>query len=78
MTLFTLALKPFLQPLPIDEVWMLFIIPIAAAIALVYKSLKHPHENTIIPQAIRLTVVIVVAIALASVGLHVGLNLLLG
>ena len=65
-----LALKPFLQPLPVDNFWMFFIIPIALVIALVYKSLKHPDEKTILHQAARLTVVIVVYMAIASVALY--------
>ena len=36
----SLAYTPFLNPLPVWDYWYLLIIPLAAAVAVVYKSIK--------------------------------------
>ncbi len=38
--LFVLAYRPFLDPLPAWDYWFLLIIPLCAAVAIVYKSMK--------------------------------------
>ena len=36
----TLAYTPFLNPLPVWDYWYLLLVPLAAAVAVVYKSIK--------------------------------------
>jgi hypothetical protein len=36
----TLAYRPFLDPLPVDDFWLALMIPLVVAIALVYKAVK--------------------------------------
>ena len=38
--IFLLAYRPFLDPLPVWDYWPLLIIPLCAAVAVVYKSMK--------------------------------------
>lgn len=35
-----LAYRPFLDPLPVDDFWLVLLIPLVFAIALVYKAIK--------------------------------------
>jgi hypothetical protein len=35
-----LAYRPFLDPLPVWNLWFLLILPLCAAVAVVYKSMK--------------------------------------
>lgn len=32
--------RPFLDPLPVDDIWMLLMAPLVVAISLVYKAIK--------------------------------------
>lgn len=41
--LHTLAWRPFLDPLPLDHVWFLLLIPMAVFIALAYKGVRTPE-----------------------------------
>jgi hypothetical protein len=40
MMLLPLAYRPFLDPLPLSQYWVLLIVPLCLAVALVYKSMK--------------------------------------
>lgn len=39
-TLLTLAVRPFLDPLPLERYWYLLIIPMALGIAMAYKAVR--------------------------------------
>ena len=43
----TLAWRPFLDPLPIDDVWLVLLIPMVVAIAVVYKTIKTENLKTL-------------------------------
>jgi len=69
LTTAPLAWTPFLDPLPLSGVWMWLAIPLAAAIAVVYKALKLPDLRDVPAEAARLTFVILIALLAAAVGL---------
>jgi hypothetical protein len=65
----TLAWRPLLDPLSLDMspwFWLVMIVPLAAAIAVVYKTLKLEDLRRLPVEATRLTVLIVAAMALAG------------
>jgi len=61
-----LAWRPFLEPLDLHEHWMWLIIPVAVAIAIVYKALKLDDLRRVPAEAARLTVIIIAAMAAAG------------
>lgn len=66
-----LAWTPFLQPLPLEAYWMWLILPIAAAIAVVYKALKLRNIEQLPVEAAKLTVVIIASMIIAAIALYV-------
>jgi hypothetical protein len=70
-SLLTLAWRPLLDPLPLHEQWMWLLLPLSAAIAVVYKTLKLDDLRQLPRQAARLTVLIVVSMIVAAIGLWV-------
>lgn len=68
--LLTLAWIPLLDPVDLREPWtFLLLIPLAAAISIVYKTIKLPDLNQLPRQATRLTLQIVGAMILAAIAL---------
>jgi len=65
----TAAWRPFLEPLDLHEHWMWLIIPVAIAIAVVYKALKLDDFRRLPWEATRLAAIIVAAMAVAAVAL---------
>jgi hypothetical protein len=61
-----LAYTPFLDPLPLDGQWLLLLIPLAIAIALVYKTIKLPHLVQLPRQTAVLAAQILVFMVLAA------------
>lgn len=67
MTQFSLAWRPFLDPLPIHSIWFLFLIPLSFGIAVVYKAARMRTLERYWPSVIIMTVQIVMGmIALAA------------
>jgi len=64
-----LAWTPLLEPLPLAGAWMWLAIPLAAAIAVVYKALKLPDLADLPAEATRLTIIILIALLVAAAGL---------
>lgn len=64
-----LAWTPFLDPLPLHGAWMWLAIPLAAAIAVVYKALKLADLADLPGEAARLTIIILIALLAAAAGL---------
>ncbi len=67
----TLAWRPFLEPLPVDDIWMLLIIPLAFVISLVYRTLKMPDLKDLPQQAVRLTGMILLFMVAAAIVLYI-------
>jgi hypothetical protein len=55
----TLALRPFLDPLPLDRHWYLLIIPIALGISVAYKAVRVNDMSKFWFQAMVMTIQIV-------------------
>ena len=66
-----LAYRPFLEPLPLERVWMLLLLPAALAIAIVYKAIKLPRLERMGREVLLLSGQIVFFLALAAAGLWV-------
>ncbi len=65
----TLAWRPFLEPLDLHDHWMWLIIPVALAIAVVYKALKLEDLRRLPFEATRLAAVIIAAMIAAALAL---------
>lgn len=39
-TMHTLAYRPFLEPIPLEGFWLLLLVPLILAVAIIYKSVK--------------------------------------
>lgn len=65
----SLAYRPFLDPLPLDTYWLLLMPPMAIAIALVYKAIKLDNLDDLPKQASYLAFQIVAFMAMAAVAL---------
>lgn len=50
--LLTLAVRPFLDPLPFERYWYLLIIPMALGIAMAYKAVRVPDMSKFWLQAL--------------------------
>jgi len=66
-----LAWRPFLEPLPVDDVWMVLLLPLVIAVAVVYKAIKVPDLKDLPRQATLLTAQILIFMVLAAIGLWV-------
>jgi hypothetical protein len=67
-----LAYTPFIDPLPIwspDWMWILLLIPLCAAVAIVYKTVKCGAVHRIGREALVLFITIVVCMFAAAVAL---------
>ncbi len=61
-----LAWRPFLEPLPVDRFWLLLIVPMALAIAIVYKALRIDDLRQLPRKAAGLAAQIILYMALAA------------
>lgn len=66
-----LAWRPFLDPLDLHDYWVWLLIPVSAAIAVVYKTLKLQDLSQLGREAAKLTVLIVASMIAAAAGLWV-------
>ncbi len=72
-----LAWRPILDPLPIDDVWYLLLLPIALGIAMAYKAVRVADLKTFPKQVLVMAVQTVLAIAGLAVGAYVVIELAL-
>ena len=61
--------RPFLNPMPIWDAWFWTLLPLALAIALVYKAIKTPDVGRIPRETAALTAWIVLGLIGAALGL---------
>ena len=66
-----LAYRPFFEPLPIDRFWYLLAIPLVVAIAVVYKTLKLPTLDRLVPESLLLAGQVLFFLVLAAVAVSV-------
>ena len=61
-----LAYRPVLEPLPLADVWMVLAVPLALAVAAVYKATKLRDLAQLPRQVLRLTVQILIFMVAAA------------
>lgn len=66
-----LAWRPFLDPMPIDDLWLWLLVPLAFAVALIYKTIKLHDLSKLPAQTLLLGVQIIAGMALAAVALWI-------
>ena len=64
-----LGYRPLLDPIPIDDYWLLLLLPLVFVIALVYKTIKLDDLTHLMHHALYLAGQIVVFMVLAAAGL---------
>ena len=64
-----LAFRPFLDPVPVDQYWMLMLLPMVIAIAVVYKTIKTDRLEKIPREATVLAAQIVAFMVMAAAAL---------
>jgi hypothetical protein len=67
-----LAYTPFVQPLPVWDIWYLLALPIIAALSIVYKSIRC-HEMKRVPREAAVIFITIVAGMLLAAGALWGL-----
>lgn len=64
-----LGYRPFLDPLPLHDYWLILLLPLVFAVALVYKAIKLDDLNHLWKQSLNLAGQIIVFMILAAAGL---------
>ncbi|WP_145073333.1 hypothetical protein [Poriferisphaera corsica] len=67
----TLAYRLFLDPLPIENSWMVFLLPLVFAVALVYKTIRLPDLSKLWTATLLLATQIVVFMVITAAVLWV-------
>lgn len=62
-----MAYAPFVSPLPIWDAWMVLLLPLSVAVAIVYKSIKCHSMQQVPREAAVITMWILVGFAIAAV-----------
>jgi hypothetical protein len=65
----TLGYRPFLDPIAIDDYWLVLLVPLVFTIALVYKTIKLDDLSHLPRQALHLAGQIVIFMVLAAAAL---------
>ena len=71
MPLPTLSYTPFMQPLPVWDVWYLLALPLCAGVAIVYKSIRARSMPRVPKEATRATLWILTGLVSAAIVLWV-------
>jgi hypothetical protein len=66
-----LAYRPFLSPLPVWDAWPFLLLPLSAAVAVVYKSIKCESMRDVPRQALSISMWIIGGMAAAAAALAV-------
>lgn len=61
--------RPFLDPVPIDDFWLILLVPLVIAVAVVYKAIKLDDLSELPRQATHLAGQIMVFMVLAAAAL---------
>lgn len=67
----TMAWRPFLEPMPVDDLWLVLIVPLVLAIAVVYKVIRLRDLRGLPIQTVVLAAQIVVFMIFAALILWV-------
>lgn len=72
-----LAYRPFLDPLPLHDLWWVTIIPLALGISAAYKAVRIPDADLATPRYLRHVFSMTTQAIGAMLGIWVGLVLLI-
>ena len=61
-----MAYRPFLDPLPIENIWMLFLIPLVFGVSLVYKTIRLPQLDRLWSATLVLSLQIIVFMVITA------------
>lgn len=64
-----LAFRLFLEPMPLDDYWLVLLVPLAIVIAVVYKTIKLDDLAQLPSQAVYLATQILLFMVLAAAAL---------
>jgi hypothetical protein len=64
-----LAYRPFLDPLPVWDYWFLLILPLCAAVTIVYKSIKCRSMSQVPGEAAHILILILLGFAASGAAL---------
>lgn len=64
-----LAFRLFLEPMPLDDYWLVLLVPLAIVIAVVYKTIKLDDLTQLPRQAVYLATQILLFMVLAAAAL---------
>lgn len=67
--LLSLAWRPFLEPLPLDDYWLILLIPMIVAVSVVYKTIRIDDLAELPRQAAYLALQIAAFMAMAAAAL---------
>jgi hypothetical protein len=77
MTMFTLAYRPFLDPLPLQDLWFVLLIPVAALVSLAYKAVRVQDMKQLARQVVAMTIQVIAGMVLLGALLFVVITYLL-
>ncbi len=72
-----LAYRPFLDPLPLHDLWWVTILPLALGISAAYKAVRIPETDLATPRYLRHVLSMTIQSIGAMLGIWVGLVLLI-
>ena len=65
-TMHTLAYRPFLEPIPLEGFWLLLLVPLILAVAIIYKSVKIENMALLPRQAVMMAAQILAFMVMAA------------
>ena len=68
-TMHTLAYRPFLEPIPLEGFWLLLLVPLILAVAIIYKSVKIENMALLPRQAVMMAAQILAFMVMAAAAL---------
>lgn len=71
-----LAMRLFLDPLPVWDIWPWLLLPLCLAVAVVYKCIKCKHVRQVPVEAVKLTLYILLAMTLTAAGVFGAVRLM--
>ena len=68
-TMHTLAYRPFLEPIPLEGFWLLLLVPLILAVAIIYKSVKIENMALLPRQVVMMAAQILAFMVMAAAAL---------
>lgn len=65
------AWRPFLDPLPLHNLWWVLLFPLALGVSVAYKAVSVPDMDRYWPQVARMTIQIIVGMLALAAALYV-------